>query len=92
MPYLLELGLSKKYTSLVWVAGPLSGLVVAPVVGAFADRNTSRYGRRRPFMVVGSAVTAVCFYSLAWAREIVDALVGDVPSVCGRSGAAASTC
>jgi hypothetical protein len=32
-PYLLSMGLSKEATSLVWLAGPLSGLVVQPVIG-----------------------------------------------------------
>ena len=33
-PYLLSLGLSKQSTSLVWLAGPLSGLLVQPTIGA----------------------------------------------------------
>ena len=32
-PYLLELGLTKQGTSLVWMAGPLSGLLIQPLVG-----------------------------------------------------------
>jgi solute carrier family 45 protein 1/2/4 len=32
-PYLLSLGLSKSYMSLVFLAGPLSGLLVQPVIG-----------------------------------------------------------
>ena len=41
----------------VWVAGPLSGLVVAPLVGALSDRCTLAWGRRRPFIVAGVAAT-----------------------------------
>lgn len=41
----------------VWVVGPLTGLIVAPVVGALSDRCTSRYGRRRPFIVGGLLAT-----------------------------------
>lgn len=74
MPYLLSLGLSKSSTSLVWVAGPLSGIITAPVIGAIADQSKSPYGRRRPFMLWGSLAVAVCFWVLAWAREIVHAL------------------
>ncbi|KAG0281758.1 hypothetical protein BGZ95_011076 [Linnemannia exigua] len=39
--------------SLVWLAGPLSGLVMQPVVGVLSDRCTSKLGRRRPFLMVG---------------------------------------
>ncbi|EXM24345.1 hypothetical protein FOTG_08767 [Fusarium oxysporum f. sp. vasinfectum 25433] len=40
-PYLLNLGLTKSNTSLVWIAGPLSGLIVQPVVGVIADEIMS---------------------------------------------------
>ena len=50
-PYLLQLGLTKSKTSLVWIAGPLSGLIMQPVVGVLADSSKSKWGRRRPFMV-----------------------------------------
>lgn len=42
-----------------------------PVVGAIADRSTSHYGRRRPFMVGGSIVTCLCLILLGWTKEIV---------------------
>lgn len=38
---------------LVWIMGPLSGLVVAPLVGVLSDRCTLSFGRRRPFMLGG---------------------------------------
>ena len=34
-PFLLSLGLSEELTSLVWLAGPISGLVAQPVIGAY---------------------------------------------------------
>eukprot|EP00737_Agarophyton_chilense_P001776 gb/GEZJ01002007.1/.p1 GENE.gb/GEZJ01002007.1/~~gb/GEZJ01002007.1/.p1 ORF type:complete len:498 (-),score=54.96 gb/GEZJ01002007.1/:1174-2667(-) len=39
---------------IVWIMGPLSGLIVAPVVGVLSDRCTSSFGRRRPFIVGGA--------------------------------------
>jgi solute carrier family 45 protein 1/2/4 len=76
-PYLLQLGLTKSKTSLVWIAGPLSGLIMQPVVGAMADRSTSRYGRRRPIMLLGAVLTGICFMILGWTREIVGIFVSD---------------
>ncbi|KAG9580716.1 hypothetical protein KCV04_g23243, partial [Aureobasidium melanogenum] len=35
-PYLLQLGLTKSKLSLVWIAGPLSGLIMQPIVGIMA--------------------------------------------------------
>ncbi len=33
-PFLLSLGLSEQLTSLVWLAGPISGLIAQPIIGA----------------------------------------------------------
>ncbi|KAL2685266.1 hypothetical protein Neosp_006363 [[Neocosmospora] mangrovei] len=76
-PYLLNLGLSKSSTSLVWIAGPLSGLVVQPVVGVIADESKSRWGRRRPLMVIGSIIVAINLLILGFTREIVGWVVKD---------------
>ncbi|KAM3077060.1 hypothetical protein ACMFMF_004975 [Clarireedia jacksonii] len=74
-PYLLSLGLTKSRTSLVWIAGPLSGLIMAPLVGAMADRSRSKWGRRRPYMVGASVLVALCLLVLGWTKEIVNHFV-----------------
>lgn len=76
-PYLLELGLTKSMVSLVWIAGPLSGLVMQPVVGVVADKSRSRWGRRRPFMVGGALVVGAALLLLGWTKEVVGVFVGD---------------
>lgn len=70
-PYLLQLGLTKSKTSLVWIAGPLSGLVMGPVVGVLADNSKSKYGRRRPFMIGGAIIVSMGLFVLGWTTEIV---------------------
>jgi solute carrier family 45, member 1/2/4 len=42
-----------------------------PIVGAYADKSTSRYGRRRPFMAYGAAITGAGLLLLGWASEAV---------------------
>lgn len=70
-PYLLQLGLTKSRTSLVWIAGPLSGLIMQPVVGVLADSSRSKWGRRRPFMIGGALIVGLCLVVLGWTAEIV---------------------
>ncbi|KAI4171481.1 MAG: hypothetical protein LQ343_004219 [Gyalolechia ehrenbergii] len=70
-PYLLQLGLTKSKTSLVWIAGPLSGLIMGPVVGVLADNSKSKYGRRRPFMIGGAIIVSMGLLVLGWTAEIV---------------------
>ncbi|KAK6079084.1 sucrose transport protein [Seiridium cupressi] len=79
-PYLLSLGLTKSKTSLVWIAGPLSGLLVQPIVGAIADESKSKWGRRRPFIVVGAVVVAACLLALGFTKEIVGLFMADEES------------
>ncbi|KAI8136533.1 major facilitator superfamily domain-containing protein [Fennellomyces sp. T-0311] len=69
-PYLLSLNLSKELTALVWLAGPLSGLLVQPLIGAFSDKCTSRFGKRRPFIVIAGLLTCFSMIGVAYAREI----------------------
>lgn len=76
-PFLLSLGMSKSMLSLVWVAGPLSGLVMQPVIGMVSDRWTGRWGRRRPFMVVGTLGVVVCLLVMGWCGDLVGMFVED---------------
>ncbi|CAO3644138.1 unnamed protein product [Mucor fragilis] len=69
-PYLLSLGLSKSYMSLVWIAGPLSGLIMQPVVGVISDSCRSKWGRRRPFLVGGSIIVVLSLLAIGWTREL----------------------
>lgn len=70
----------------VWMAGPLSGLVVAPLVGALSDRCTRAWGRRRPFIVAGLAATLVGMAAFASAPQIAAYLF---PRAAARAEAAA---
>ncbi|KAI9596149.1 major facilitator superfamily domain-containing protein [Syncephalis fuscata] len=51
-PYLLALGMPQNLLPLVWSAGPLSGLLIQPAVGAYSDVSTNRLGRRRPYIIL----------------------------------------
>lgn len=73
-PYLLELGLSEDLTSLVWLAGPISGLVVQPLIGAISDSSTSRY-RRRFWIVVSTALLVLSGLGLAFTEPVAQAIV-----------------
>ena len=75
-PYLLSLGMSKSLLAFVWIAGPLTGVLVQPYVGIRSDNSRSKYGKRIPFMLAGAFATAVGFIALAWAREIVHGVLG----------------
>lgn len=58
-PYVQLLGVSHAMSSLIWLCGPISGIVVQPTVGYTSDRLKSKFGRRKPFITVGT--TLICF-------------------------------
>ncbi|GAA5931015.1 uncharacterized protein JCM15063_002521 [Sporobolomyces koalae] len=72
-PYLLELGLTKQGTSLVWMAGPLSGMLIQPLVGALSDSSTSKY-RRRCYIALSAVLIIVSTLVVAFAQEIASVL------------------
>lgn len=69
--FLISLGMSKSMLSVVWAAGPVSGLLMQPIVGAMSDNSTSRYGRRRPFMIIGTAFVTLGLCLMAWSQDVV---------------------
>ncbi|MCJ1449584.1 MAG: hypothetical protein MMC23_010106 [Stictis urceolatum] len=71
-PFLLSLGLSKALLAFVWIAGPLTGVLVQPYIGILSDRCRISWGKRRPFMIGGAAGTIVSLIALAWTKEIVE--------------------
>lgn len=68
--------MSKAVTALVFLAAPISGLIVQPLIGAVADRSTSRFGRRRPIMLIGSVLCGLSMIALSWSADISDAIGG----------------
>lgn len=48
------LGAKPEELALLWLAAPLTGLVLQPIVGYFSDRTWNRLGRRRPYFLAGA--------------------------------------
>ncbi|CAL5189536.1 unnamed protein product [Lathyrus oleraceus] len=75
-PYVQQLGIPHKWASIIWLCGPVSGLFVQPLVGHLSDRCASRFGRRRPFILVGATSIIVAVVIIAYAADI-GWLIGD---------------
>ncbi|KAJ2254248.1 hypothetical protein GGI13_002271 [Coemansia sp. RSA 455] len=68
--YLLSLGMKKSHVSLVWLAGPLSGLITQPLVGILSDNCSAKLGRRRPYIIGSTVVVVLCLIIIGWTREL----------------------
>ncbi|PKU63186.1 Sucrose transport protein SUT1 [Dendrobium catenatum] len=69
-PYVQTLGLSHTLSSLIWLCGPVAGFVVQPCVGLWSDRCRSRFGRRRPFILVGCIFICFAVIVIAFSSDI----------------------
>jgi solute carrier family 45 protein 1/2/4 len=54
--------------------GPICGTIIGPSIGVFSDRCTSRWGRRRPFLITAAIGSVICWILMGYTREIGDAL------------------
>ncbi len=52
------LGAEMDEIPLLWIAAPLTGLIVQPIVGHYSDRTWTRLGRRRPYFLYGALATS----------------------------------
>ncbi|XP_065847988.1 sucrose transport protein SUC4 [Euphorbia lathyris] len=69
-PYVQELGIPHAWASVIWLCGPLSGLVVQPLVGHMSDRCNSRFGRRKPFILVGTVLICIAVLIIGHSADI----------------------
>ena len=46
----------------LWLAGPITGLLIQPVIGSMSDRTWNRLGRRRPYFLVGAILASVALF------------------------------
>lgn len=42
-----------------WIVAPLMGLIVQPIIGHYSDRTWTRFGRRKPYFLIGSVLAAL---------------------------------
>src|SRR6266536_920397 len=56
------LGASPDAVPLLWLAGPMTGLLVQPIVGSMSDRTWNRLGRRRPYFLTGAILASIALF------------------------------
>ena len=56
------LGASVDEIPILWVAAPLTGLIVQPIIGYMSDRTWNRLGRRRPYFLAGAILASLALF------------------------------
>ena len=57
-----KLGANPDQLPILWLAAPLTGLIIQPIIGSMSDRTWGRLGRRRPYFLVGAILASVALF------------------------------
>jgi maltose/moltooligosaccharide transporter len=57
-----QLGANPDEIPILWLAGPMTGLLVQPIIGSMSDRTWNRLGRRRPYFLVGAILSSLALF------------------------------
>ena len=66
-----RLGASPDRVPLLWLAAPLTGLLVQPVIGALSDRTWGRLGRRRPYFLTGAILASIALFVMPTSTSLL---------------------
>ncbi|WP_157216832.1 MFS transporter [Flavisphingomonas formosensis] len=69
-PIFSFLGANEATMPLLWLAGPVTGLIVQPIVGALSDRTTSRLGRRTPYFLIGAVLCSLGLLAMPYSPAL----------------------
>ncbi|GAB5398945.1 MAG: MFS transporter [Aureisphaera sp.] len=62
-PIFLYLGAPEDMLPILNIAGPVTGLIVQPIIGAMSDKTWSnRWGRRKPYFLIGALLGSLCLF------------------------------
>jgi maltose/moltooligosaccharide transporter len=56
------LGAKPEQVPILWLAGPVTGLLVQPVIGSMSDRTWNKLGRRRPYFLTGAILASIALF------------------------------
>nr|WP_237709165.1 MFS transporter [Sphingomonas elodea] len=73
-PIYSYLGASEASIPLLQLAGPMTGLLVQPIIGAMSDRTESRWGRRTPYFLIGAVMCALGLFFMPLSSSILMAV------------------
>lgn len=69
-PIYKYLGADEASLPLLWLAGPMTGLIIQPIIGAMSDRTDSRWGRRTPYFFIGAVLCSISLLFMPFSRTL----------------------
>jgi maltose/moltooligosaccharide transporter len=78
-PIYKYLGAADEQIAKLWLAAPLTGLIVQPIIGAMSDRTWGPLGRRRPYFLVGAILSSAALLLMPNSGLLADWLIPHWP-------------
>ncbi|MFN4084882.1 MAG: MFS transporter [Spirosomataceae bacterium] len=69
-PIYSYLGAEESSLPLLWMAGPMTGLIVQPIIGAVSDKTITRWGRRTPYFLIGAILCSLCLFWMPYSSTV----------------------
>lgn len=73
-PIYSYLGADESQLPMLQLAGPITGLLVQPIIGAMSDRTNSKWGRRTPYFLIGAVLCAFGLFFMPLSSSILMAM------------------
>ena len=70
-PIYKYLGAEESALPLLWLAGPMTGLIIQPIIGAMSDRTVTRWGRRTPYFLVGAVLCSAALLAMPFSATLL---------------------
>jgi maltose/moltooligosaccharide transporter len=70
-PIFLYLGAPEDMLPILNIAGPITGLIIQPIIGAMSDKTWStRWGRRKPYFLLGALLGSLCLFAFPYSPSL----------------------
>ncbi len=71
VPIYSWLGADEASLPILQLAGPITGLLIQPLIGALSDRTASRFGRRTPYFLIGAVMCSLGLFAMPFSASIL---------------------
>lgn len=69
-PIYSYLGAEESKLPYLWLAGPITGLFIQPIIGAMSDKTITKWGRRTPYFLIGAIVCSLCLFIMPYSSTV----------------------
>ncbi len=69
------LGAAVDEIPILWIAAPVTGLLVQPIIGYYSDRTWTKLGRRRPYFLVGAILASIALFIMPNSQSLLMAAI-----------------